>query len=66
MGNLTQARKLREKLGIVSKDEKKETKSKPLDKQNREELITTAKALGIEIKEETKAQIIELIKAAQK
>jgi hypothetical protein len=66
MGNLAQAKKLRAKLGLEKDKAGKGAVTptpKPLDKQNREELITTAKALGLEIKDETKAQIIELISA---
>jgi hypothetical protein len=70
MGNLEAARKLRAKLAKTADKKTREAteplaKPKPLDKQNREELVASATALGIEIKDETKAQIIELIKSAE-
>jgi hypothetical protein len=68
MGNLQAAKELRKKLNLEKDKAQSSVKAtaKPLDKQNKEELTETAKALGIEVKEETKAQIIELIEAKQK
>jgi hypothetical protein len=64
MGNLAAAKKLRAKLGRVDKKAVK-VEAKPLEKQSRDELIASAKALGIEIAGESKAQILELIAHAK-
>ena len=75
MGNLVQAKKLREKLNLgkndetktAAKQEKKEVKEKKLSSLTLVELSAKAAELGLEIKgDETKAALVKLIEDRQK